>query len=342
MKNRLLLLVFVSEFALALLGSPSLARAEQTLDVDAAHPGRLILHVCEIDGTPIRPLIANEVLRHEFDRQGTPDVSADGKWVAFDAWSTAPEFANRGPRCLVCNLNGKNASAPVDGYMPSFSPDAKKIVVSRTPPFGEKEGAKGQSIWIIDLETKEKQMIADRGAWGGRWSHDGASILFQGGVDEQGEKLPSSCLRLYDVASKKFRMLLDPIETPFSELVHHFDWSPGDSRKIAFGGSLRNASGTASAIMNVDEGVSSLLLLTPPADGTRVIDGFSFDWHPDGNSIMVTGVLGNRLFPVSLSTTEQPSQVTYPGFPASVMVRDPVYTPDGEHIIASLGSLNAR
>lgn len=312
------------------------------LDVDPTKPERLILHVCEMDGTPIRPLVADKTIRHDLDRQGTPNVSPDGKRVAYDAWSTAPKDPNRGPRVCVCDLDGGNFIDVIDGYMPSFAPDNKRLVVSRPAKHAKADGATGQSIWIVNCDTREKTLVADRGAWGGRWSADGATILFQGGVDENGDPVPKSCLRIYDVAKKELSLLFPPEGSPFLEISYHFAWSK-DGRWLAMGGRLieglgEQAPSSATVIMDADVGPDSVVIMQPPANGARVFDGLSLDWHPDGKSILSTGLLGEQLIPVALSTDGSVSEITFPGIPDSVIVRDPAYSPDGKHLIASFGA----
>ncbi|WP_068261608.1 PD40 domain-containing protein [Rubripirellula obstinata] len=314
-------------------------RAEDdSTDVDASKPGRLLLHVCEIDGTPIRPLVSDTDLRHKFDRQGTPNVSPDGKRVAFDAWTNDGGFSWQESRIVVVDIDGENALDISDGVMPSFSPDGTQLVVSRPPKYAKADNAKGMSIWIMDSDGQNKKMLADRGAWGGRWSADGKSIVFHGGRDDDGSSVPKSCLRLYDIETNRVTNVFSPAESPFASLSFHFAWAKGLDRTVAFGGKLKDGNGSASAIINVDQGISSLKILDPPADGTRVIDGLSFDWYPDGESIIVTGNKHGRPFPVSLSIKEGQTNRSFDGFPDDVTVRDPVYTPDGKNIIASFGA----
>lgn len=320
----------------------SFSWSDDEIDVDPTKPNRLILHVCKMDGTPIRPLVADKAIRHDLDRQGTPNVSPDGKRVAYDAWSTTPTDPDRGPRVCVCDLDGKNFIDVIDGYMPSFAPDNKRLVVSRPAKYAKADGAEGQSIWIVNCDTKEKKLIADQGAWGGRWSADGATILFQGGVDDNGDPVPKSCLRVYDVAAEKPSLLFPPEGSPFQEISYHFAWSKSD-RRLAIGGRLiaglgEGAPSSATVIMNADKGPDSVTIMLPPANGARVFDGLSLDWHPDGKSILSTGMVDNRFVPVGLSTDGTASEITFPGIPDSVNVRDPAYSPDGKHLIASFGA----
>lgn len=135
---------------LVALGSPSLVGEDRLvddrIDVDAPKHNRQILHVCELDGTPLRPLIQDIELRHRYDRQGTPDASADGSKIAYDAWQAELGFAWKESRIIVANADGSDAKEISDGAMPSFSPDGDRLAVSRTSKYAARAGAKGQSI----------------------------------------------------------------------------------------------------------------------------------------------------------------------------------------------------
>lgn len=248
--------------------------ADDATDVDPENPNRLVLHFCAVDGTPLRPLISDVELRHKLDRQGTPEVSADGRRVAFDAWTANDAFTWQESRIIVADINGSNATDISDGVMPSFSPDGKQLVVSRPPKYAKADGAKQMSIWIMDADGKNKKMLADQGAWGGRWSPDGLSIVFHGGIDGDGNAVPKSCLRLYDIATGKISNVFSPNESPFSDLSFHFAWNQGTGREVAFGGPLKDGTGSASATIDVDKGISSLRLLKPTAGSPGSWTGF--------------------------------------------------------------------
>lgn len=311
--------------------------ANETLDVDPTKPQNLLLHVCSVDGTPIRPLVAETQLRHLLNRQGTPDVSADGKRVAFDAWSSNGTFNWQDSRIIIVDIDGQNANDISDGVMPSFSPDADRLVVSRPPKHAKSDGATGMSIWIMDVDGQNKRLVADHGAWGGRWSPDGRSIVFYGGQDEDGNKVASSCLRLYDVDSEKITTVFTDQESPFTKLSFHFDWNKSGGRWVVFGGPLKDG-GSGTAIIDVDQGIDSLKMLESVDGGPSVLHGLSYDWHPNGKQILMTGVVKGRPLPVSIATSDEKPQQSFDAVPESVIARDPVYTPDGQHIIVSLGA----
>ena len=307
------------------------AQEPAKLDLDRQNFSRMVLHVCDADGTPIRPLVADDQLRQKFDRQGTPDVSMDGKLVAYDAWTAGADWQTA--RIIVVNFDGTGARNVSDGVMPSFSPDAKQMVVSRPQKTAKADGAKGQSIWVMNVDGTNKRMIADQGAWGARWSPDGKSLVFFGGMDADGTKVEKNCLRLYDFDTGKTRTVFSSQQSPFKSLVHHFDWCKTKERKVAFGGQLKRG-GSASAIVNVDEGARFKLI--SDKETTQVAHGLSFDWHPDGLHLLVTGVQGGRTIPAWIGVSAEAEVMEFARFPDDVGARDPVVTPDGKHLIASL------
>ncbi len=314
------------------------AAADETLDLDSNKPSRMILHVCKADGTPLRPLVADAKMRDQFDRQGTPDVSADGKRVAFDAWSNDGGVW-QDARIIVVDFDGKNARDISDGVMPCFSPDGKRLVVSRPGKQTKDEGAKGMSIWVMNIDGTEKKMIADQGAWGARWSGDGRTLVFHGGLDADGKKVNKNCLRVYDFESGETRNVFEPKESPFKQLSFHFDWAKGDKRLVAFGGQLK-AGSSASAIVNVDEGVDSIeIIVDAEQNDLQMFHGTSMDWHPSSESILVTARQGRRTVLHLLPLDYEAETEQFDGLPDTVSVRDPIITPDGKHVIASLSAV---
>lgn len=52
----------------------------------------------------------------------------------------------------------------------------------------------------------------------------------------------------------------------------------------------------------------------------------------------MTGLVDRHPFPVCVSVADGRSDYDFSGVPKNVVVRDPIYTPDGKHFIASFGS----
>ncbi|WP_186775625.1 TolB family protein [Rubripirellula tenax] len=303
--------------------------------MDPSKPNRLLLHVCERNGTPIRPLVQDVTLRHKFDRQGTPDVSADGSHVVFDAWPADLGFAWQESRVIMVNFDGTEAKDVCDGVMPSFSPDGKQIVVSRAAVFGEPDGAKGMSIWTLSVDGSAKKMIADRGAWGGRWSPDGKSIVFRGGRDEDGNAVPQNILRVYDLKSGETRNAFSEDESPFNEMSFHFEWSK-HGRQVACTGTLKENGQPGLVVIDIDKGTKSIKIIKAEDENVRFISGSSIDWHPDDNQILVMSFVNGTVEPrsVAIDRGTLPVQITYKQ--ENVMIVDACFSSDGESLIAAV------
>ena len=91
----------------------------------------------------------------------------------------------------------------------------------------------------------------------------------------------------------------------------------------------------ASATIDVDSGLKSLKTF----DLNRRIHGVGFDWHPNGNDILVDGDGNADLLLMSAETGEVSKP--FVNFPANVSVRDATFTPDGKHLIASFSTMPA-
>ena len=304
-----------------------------TLDLDPTKPGRLIMHYCHADGRPIRPLLKDPELRRLLDRQGTPDVSADGQRVAFDAWSTIDKTWENG-RIVVCDIDGDNAHVITDGYMPTFSPDGKRLVFSRLPKYTKADGVSGKSVWICNVDGSGKEVVLQHGAWGARWSRDGNSLVFynyDGANDRRTH--PPNCVRLYDLATKKTSNVFEPQDSPFNYLSYHYEWALGNQRTVIFAGRLKDGGNMVSATIDVDVGLKSLRTF----DLNRGTHGVGYDWHPNGNDVLVDGDGKTPLLLMSAETGEVSNP--FVNFPANVSVRDATFTPDGEHLIASFSAM---
>ena len=87
----------------------------------------------------------------------------------------------------------------------------------------------------MNADGNGKKMITDGGAWGARWTADGRSLVFRGGVDNNGKKLKKNYLRIYDLQTATFRDAFTSQTSPFSKMSFYFDCS-AQGRMVAFGG----------------------------------------------------------------------------------------------------------
>jgi len=251
-------------------------------------------------------------------RVSAPQVSADGKWVAFTV-ATADMEANRNASnvWIVSTAGGEAMQVTQSGHdsSPAWSPDAKTLAF-----VSSRDG--NSQVYLLSMEGGEAKKLTtlSTGADLFQWAPDGKTIAFTSAVyldckddacnskrDEEKEKSKVKA-RIYDHL-----------------LFRHWDhWNEG-KRSHLF-------------VIPVD-GNASARDLTPTADYDIPPDergeASDFAFSPDGKEICYTAVpdkveaisTNGELFVVPVAGGEPKKITTNPGFDGN-----PVYSPDGQHI----------
>ncbi len=193
--------------------------------------------------------------RREFPTCGSPAVSHDGKWIAFDV---VPVEGISKSRILKMTLDGQNVHNLCDGLMPTWSPDGTQFACSRY------EG--GSGVWIMNADGSAHQRISD--GWAAQWSPDGKTIAYTN----------DNSLRAYDVESGKSRVVLEKNDHPYQYIFWNMCWSP-DSTKMVFKGRLPNKQQLAIVHMTGDP-----RLKTYHASNKQFAGDLA--WSPDGKRIL--------------------------------------------------------
>jgi TolB protein len=157
----------------------------------------------------------------EYDIQGMPSWSSDGKRIVLEAWRSSLGEINDNSKVIVINADGSHPQILGDGGMPSFSPQGDRLAFRRVDP--------NKGIWVMSSEGPEKDLIpiaAD--GWNPRWSPAGETLVYITYGD-------SPNLVVFDLTHKTRTPLFEQTTCPYSSFLWNVAWSP-DGRRIAFKG----------------------------------------------------------------------------------------------------------
>jgi dipeptidyl aminopeptidase/acylaminoacyl peptidase len=272
------------------------------------------------------PLFAQAPAKHPitFDvmmkmhRISAPQISVDGKWVAY-AVSTPDMEANRNAANIwvVSTAGGEATQLTQSGHdsAPAWSPDGKTLAF-----LSSRDG--NSQVYLLSMEGGEAKKLTtlSTGADLFRWSPDGKTIAFNSEVYLDCKD--DACNQKRDEETEKSKVkarIYDHL------LYRHWDhWSEG-KRSHLF---LMPADGSAPArdlTPTVDYDI-------PPDERGEVSD---FAFSPDSKEICYTAVrdkveaisTNGELFLVPTAGGEPKKITMNPGFDGN-----PVYSPDGNYI----------
>ncbi|WP_162130503.1 PD40 domain-containing protein [Schlesneria paludicola] len=243
---------------------------------------------------------------------GSPTVSPDGKWLAFDE---LPIGSTGGEQIYVIPIKGGTARKICSGVMPSWSPDSRLLACSRRAPhFG---------VWLADVTTGETEIIV-QSHWG-QLSPNGKSLMI--GVPN---------ILVYDMETESKKSILGTGTNPFVKVYRNGAWSP-DSMQFCFKG--RN---TENQIQ-----IATVQIAGDPSNSTlqvhhtfAITSTTNFAWHPSGHRVVFSMPCLERDGLRQLYEFD-------PGIPGSVQLvagQDPTrnnidscWTPDGRRLIFASG-----
>jgi Ca2+-binding EF-hand superfamily protein len=258
--------------------------------------------VMNADGTGWRPLFRFE----PFAACGSPAVSPDGKWIAFDAWRSRQE---RNPAIFVMPVSGGDPKSLRSGMMPSWSNDGGELCYSWN-----------NSVWITKVDAGRLR-IATQG-WGGQWSPDGKTIAFADG----------NLIKLYDVKTDKNRTLLGAEGNPYMQVYWNMGWSPNSAR-LCFKAE-KNDRTQEVALVNV-AGQPELKVV----HSDTVAINADFAWHPAGDRVVFARHNRERgrmqLYEFNPNQPDWPRLVE--GQDPERNLTDACWTPDGKRLIVIAG-----
>lgn len=241
------------------LTTNSVGTAQLVSENEPAKPVTLQLYVLTDGHQNAKPL----ALSTDYDGQGSPQWSPDGKLIAFDAWRESSGETIGNAHVFVVNADGKHLRNLGDGAMPSFSADARRIAFSRYSP--------NRGIWTMNADGSQKELL-DAEGWSAKWSPDGNKIAFT--VHRDGPNIV-----LYDVRAKsRSSVLTDEHSRMYSSIYWNYCWSP-DSKRLCF--RARRPDDTYDvAITDASSSSNGFQVRLQQTTGNE------FSWHPDGSQIL--------------------------------------------------------
>jgi Tol biopolymer transport system component len=208
------------------------------------------------DGSAVRQIITMK----DYNAQGSPDWSPDGKLIAFDAWRASAGERASAAHVFVAHADGGEPRDLGAGAMPSFSPDGKQIAFTSYRP--------QRGVFVMNADGGDRRLI-DADGWSGHWSPDGKSLMYGVGGN----------LAVYDVKTKTSRtVLVGEHGSRYRYVYWNPCWSP-DGRRIAFKAQLTDETYEL-AWTNTDGSDKGFKVLY-----SGVTDA-DLAWHPDGKRLV--------------------------------------------------------
>ncbi len=250
-----------------------------------------------------------------FPQIGSPSISPDGKWLAFDGHGPKEDLSSQ--MMIMTDLTGETVRNLGPGMMPNWSKDGRQMCYSH------------RGLWLMNSEGKEPRQFSNgySNGWGAQWSPDGKRIVYFAGLN----------IMMLDVASEKSTAIYNISEGGYRQTWENMKWSP-DSKRICFKGLKPIATEEiATLIVDPEKAAPNQPRLKVHHSGKSISTHCA--WHPNGNRI-VFGMHCPERNVIQLyefnPNTDDPVQL--------VKGQDPktpnacaVWTPDGKRLLVIVG-----
>lgn len=271
------------------------------------------------DGSNLKPVVEFD----EYQSQGSPNWSLDGKLIAFDAWKPQRGEEFSASRVIVVDVDGTHPRKFNGAAMPSFSPDGQRFVFSSPTKGG---------VWVTNVNNQSEEdyiSIANSG-WGADWSRDGRIVYatrLRGGANLRIVKLVED--RVETAGDVEY--LFDEDESPYLQIYWNMAWS-ADGKRIAFKASdkqgklqfgIVDSRGEKFGLVTRDEG--DLLA--------------SFAWSPDNSHVLFVKKAPDKAFHQVFSAAPDTKDIPkpLPGLDPLRRSSDIAYSPDGKRLLLTCG-----
>ncbi len=216
-----------------------------------------------------------------FSELGSPCLSRDGNWIAFDAYKEG--FNNSPAQSWIARRDGRDLFRLATGATPRWSPDGNRLLFVRERVNNPKLQ---EGIFLINRDGSNERRIGE-GRWPD-WSPDGKEIVCSLGGEEMGGARIGATICISKVDGSGRRDITEG-DCP--------SWSP-DGKKIAF---CFRAPGRPPLIRVYD--------LQNKEEETLGIGWFRANWMADSKSVVANGLNGRKVGMVRLSL-DAPGQPT--------------------------------
>lgn len=268
------------------------------------------LFIADADGGNMRQLTDLP----DFQKQGSPVWSSDGRYIAFDGWKPQNGESFSAAQIVIVQADGQNPRVLGEGAMPSFSPRGHRVAYS-SPRAG--------GVWVASVDGPDQELVQiDERGWGTDWSPDGRLVF----ATSAGR---GANLAVADIVEGRTEYLFEESRSPYQQISWNMVWSP-DGKRIAFKGltiegkeelAIVDARGEQHGLIRRHEGPMLA----------------SFAWSPLENRVLFIkpdpATRRHQIFFVDPDTKDLPQLL-----PAQDDLRgysDVAYSPDGKKIVFS-------
>jgi Tol biopolymer transport system component len=201
----------------------------------------------------------------DYRENGSPTLSRDGQWVAFDAY---PKGSNNSQaECWVVRRDGQELHKLAQGATPRWSPDGTQLLFMREK---ENDPQAELGVFVIQADRSGEKRICD-GRWPD-WSPDGKKIVFATGGQRGGGARVGAKVSIANADGTGVKQIANG-DCP--------SWSP-DGKKIACCDYDPKRPAPIVRVVNL-------------ADGKETIAGYGWfraNWSADSKTLVCNGIVG--------------------------------------------------